>query len=370
MGPLTRLRATPPTSKVWSRLRLGARKDIRAYWWSSWNGELDAALRTLPESPACPPELYRLLIANPSSALKRIALVVRGSEPIGIASIRQRNGDWVPVTHYLLPGFVFPHRHGHLDAVLAALGVNLAIGWWRMDAPPPAIAGMRDLERIPTFVAPLQEDWERHWSKNLRKAVRRARKKCEAFALHVNAPGAAEWTLRTSEARWRVEGGNEDPALADRIVAARYLEHAGRHFTLTLLDGDRPVAGNTLLQHGSTVVNQCTCRLREYDANDVGNALLDLTLRWSADQGFRALDLGGDYADYKSRWAPESGAKYSFHVCPAAPYYLRRAHDLVAAMRAKGLAGCARAVGRRLSKIATGLGFSLEVLTSIPPNLA
>jgi hypothetical protein len=335
------------------------------HWWSSWNDELDAALAKLPESGTCPHDLYRLIARNPSSAQKRTALVLRGGEPVAVACIRRRTNDWVPVTHYVVPGIIFPHQSGSLGSVLAALGVDLAVGWWRMAEPPPRIAGMRALERIPTFAAPLQDDWERHWSKNQRKGVRRARKKCEGFCLRVNDPGAAEWTVRQSEARWRVNPGREDPALTDRLAAMRYFEDGGRLFTLTLVDGDRPVSGNTLLEHGRTVVNQFTYRCPAYDAHEVGHALLDLSFRWAADRGYEAFDLGGDYGDYKSRWAPEAGAKYSFSVCPAGLYHLQRARAAVAAVRRTGLAGAARAVRRRLARIAAPLHAPLSVLSPL-----
>lgn len=359
---MTTPRARQIATSAWSRLA-ALRQGLRVHWWSAWHAELDAALETLPESPSCPRDLYRLVSQTPSTAEKRTALVLRGSEPIAVACVRRRERDWVPVTHYVIPGIIFPHKPGYLGAAVAALGLDLAIGWWRMEAPPPRIAGMRALERIPMFVAPLQTDWERHWSKNQRKGVRRARRKCEAFRLRANDPGAAEWTLRRSAARWRADPTREDPALADRLAAARYLEGLGGHFTLTLVDGERPVAGNTLLPHGDTVVNQSTYRDPEYDRHDVGNALLDLTFRWSAERGYAALDLGGDYADYKARWAPERGAKYSFSVCQTAPYYLKRAQTAVAAARARGLGGVARAVSRRLSRIVARYHAPLFVLS-------
>jgi hypothetical protein len=364
MRPTTSQRARQLTSSVWSRLA-AHRQGFRVYWWSSWSDELEAALGALPESADCTHELYRLLVRNPSAAHKQTALVMRGSEPVAVAGIRRRANDWVPVTHYVVPGIIFPHKPGYLGAVLAALGVDLAIGWWRMQAPPPRIAGMRALERIPTFVMPLQEDWERHWSKNQRKCVRRARKKCEHLCLRVNDPGAAEWTVRQSEARWRVSSGREDPGLADRLAAVRYFEDIGRHITLTLVDGDRPASGNTLLRHGNTVVNQFTCRLPEYDGHEVGHALLDLTFRWSADQGYEALDLGGAFGDYKSRWAPEAGAKYSFSVCPAGLHHLQRARATIAAVRRNGLAAAARAVGRRLARVAGLFNAPLSVLSPV-----
>jgi hypothetical protein len=296
--------------------------------------------------------LYRLLIQNPPTPDKRTALVLRGGEPVAVAGVRRREHDWVPVTHYLIPGIIFPHQPGYLGAVLAALGLDLAVGWWRMETPPPDIAGMHELERIPTFGAALQEDWEGYWRAVHRmKDVKQARRRCEGFGLRVNDPCDTEWTVLNWETKWRTDPAVARSDLADRLAVVKYLERIGRHFTLTLTDQGRPIAGNTLVRQGNDLVGQYIYRTPEYDQYGVGNRLIDLTFRWGADQGFDTLDLGGDHPQYKKHWAPEAGAKYSFSVCPAVRYHLKRVWAGVSTVRERGLLRSAQVVGSRLATI-------------------
>lgn len=338
-------------ASAWSRLA-AARQGLRVSWRRSWDDELHAALQELPESPDCPHELYRLLIENPSGAPKRIALVFRGNECVAVAGVRQRAHDWVPVTHYLVPGFIFPHRPGYLGPALAALGLDVAVGWWRMETPPPAVPGMRHLERVPTYGASLQGDWESHW-RQARHAgrVQRTRKKCEGLAFRVNHPGDVEWAVRQWEIKWRVNPAVERADLADRFAVVRYLERTGRHFTLALADQGMPVAANTFIKHGTDLVWQYTYRSPEYDQRGVGNRVMDLGFQWGANQGFDTMDLGGDYPEHKKRWAPAAGAKFSFSVCPAGLYQLKQSRAAVAAIREKGVAGLAQAVRRQLARL-------------------
>jgi GNAT superfamily N-acetyltransferase len=332
---------------------LGAvRHGLRVHWWHGWDAELDDALSSLPEPSSCPHELYRLLIQNPPTADKRTALVLRGGEPVAVAGVRRRAHDWVPVTHYLIPGIIFPHRPGYLGPVLAALGLDLAVGWWRMDAPPPDIPGIHGLERIPTFIAALRDDWESHWrTRHRMKDVRQARRKCEGFELRVNEPEDTEWTVRRCEQKWRADPRAPRADLEDRLVIARYLERIGRHVTLTLTDRGRPVSGATLVVQDNDLVAHSFYRSPEYDWHGVGNRLIDVTFQWGADHGFDALDLGGDHPEYKKYWAPERGAKYSFSVCPAVRYHLKRVWAGVSAVREKGLLASARVVRSRLSSL-------------------
>lgn len=325
---------------------------LRVHWWHGWDAELDDALESLPESTACPHELYRLLVRNPPTKDKRTALVLRGSEPVAVAGIRRREHDWVPVTHYIVPGIIFPHQPGYLGAALAALGVDIAVGWWRMGTPPPDIPGMHELERIPTFGLSLRDDWESYWrSVHRLKDVKQARRRCADLQLRVNDPQDLEWTVLNWEAKWRADSAVSRSDLADRLAVVRYLQAHERNVTLTLTDQGQPVSGNSLVRHGTDLVGQYNYRSPDYDWHGVGGRLLDLAYRWGADQGFDAIDLGGDHPEYKKRWAPEADAKYSFSVCPPVLYHLKRVWAGVSAAREKGLIGSARVVGSRISKL-------------------
>jgi hypothetical protein len=330
-----------------------ARHGLRVHWWHAWDAELDAALEVLPESSACSRELYRLLIQHPPTTDKRTALVLHGSRPVAVAGVRRRAHDWVPVTHYMLPGVIFPHEPGYLGSALAALGIEIAVGWWRMGGPPPEIAGMHELERIPTFAAPLHGDWEQHWraARHL-KDVKQARRRCQDFTLRVNDPDDLDWTILNWEAKWRADPAVGRSDLADRLAVARHLQDIGRNFTLTLTDRGRPVAGSTLVRQDNDLVGQYMYRSPDHDWYAVGTRLIDLTFQWGAEHGFDTMDIGGDHPRYKRHWAPETGAKYSFCVCPAVRYGLKRVWAGVSAVRARGFLGSVQVVGSRLSRIA------------------
>jgi hypothetical protein len=168
------------------------------------------------------------------------------------------------------------------------------------------------------------EDFEYYWRQSdLMKNIRKRRNRCKGFELRIDAPNAAEWTIRNWAAKWRPEGTREMPDLAERLTVARYLEERGRHHTLLLFDGDKPVAGQTVIVDHNEIVAHCTYRSPQYDWYGVMTRLEELMFYWAKEKGFTRIDMGGSY-DYKERWAPEGGAKWEFVVCPEYVRYERR----------------------------------------------
>jgi hypothetical protein len=62
-------------------------KDI---WFDEWHLLLDGAVESLPLLDACPHELFRLMVKNPESAGKKIALVTEQGTPVAVFGLRQK----------------------------------------------------------------------------------------------------------------------------------------------------------------------------------------------------------------------------------------------------------------------------------------
>jgi GNAT superfamily N-acetyltransferase len=308
------------------------RHRLRVSWFDAWHPVLEQALAGLPEMDGCPHELYRTLLENRTGDRKRIALVMDRGCPVAVIGLRRRASDWVPVTHYLLPGAVFPVQDGYFIPALTSLHLDVWVALWRASHLLPDARAVRYIETTPTFGAPLTGDFERHWRQSGQlKNVKCYRKRCKDFTLGVDVPGSAEWTIRNAESKWKGATAVERLDRSDRLLVVHYLQDHERYHSLTLEDGGAPVAGTTLIVHGRDVVWHFTYRLEQYDFHGVGHRLMELAFRWAADRGFDSIDLGGDYAHHKSRWAPQSGAKYTLHVCPA---YVRYAHQATELMHA------------------------------------
>jgi GNAT superfamily N-acetyltransferase len=286
---------------------------LEVTWFNGWHPALNEALQSLPENDACPHELFRLLIQTSSSAPKRVALISKRGVPIAVAGLRQIGPlSWEPVTTWIIPGVVFPARSGYLIPELEALKVDLRLAWWRIDSPPSPGQWMRSLKRTPTRGIRCADDLELYWRKSGHlNTVRQCRKRCRDFTLTINAPGAAEWTIRHWGERW----GSHPDGVTDRIVNARYLENRGRYYSFLLLDADKPVVGHGFSLHRRDLVWRATYRDRAYDRIGVGTDLLDLAFHWAAEAGLEKIDL--DVASHsKTRWAPQDGQVLEFVTCP------------------------------------------------------
>ncbi len=295
-----------------AHLRLSVR------WFNGWDPALDEALRLLPEHDCCPHELYGLLVRNPGSARKRTALVTERGVPVAVAGLRQiGRSQWEPVTQWLVPGIVFPARPGYLMPALRALRSDISVAWWRMNDTPPVVRGMSNLESTPVHRWSFSEDFEGYWRKMKHfKTVQNKRNRCRDFAVAVNPPGSARWVIENWSARWNDQAvSTSDPSLADRILLAEYLEGCGKHYTLVLLDGTKPIAGATNTVHGSDLVAGVIYREPEYDRYGVGDRIIDSVFSFAAEHGFAMLDIGGGH-EYKKHWAPQDGERWSFTICP------------------------------------------------------
>jgi hypothetical protein len=317
-------------------LPMPSARGLKVSWFDRWHPALDEALQELPEKDNCPHELYRLVIQNPNSVPKRTALITERGMPVAVASMRQTGRrSWEPVTQWMIPGLVFPAQPEYLIPALEALGVDIWVAWWRMEVPPRPSRQMRYLESTPTYRMRCSDDFEAYWRQTKQwKTVKNKRNRCQDFVLAVNSAGAAEWTIRHWEAKWRDNPQVESPSLSDTLIVAKYLENRGKYHTLTLLDQDRPIAGATLSVHHNDLVAGVIYREPDYDWHGVGIHMIDLTFSWAAEGGFETMDLGGGH-DYKERWAPQEGERWWFNICPESLHRAKQVVNLAHKVRGK-----------------------------------
>jgi hypothetical protein len=295
---------------------------LEIQWHDSWYPGLDDALHCLPETSLLSRELFRKLVQNPCAIKKRVALVTERKEPVAMVGLRRIWGRWEPLTNWILPGALFPVKEGYTTRVLPALGLELGIGWWRWDFPPPRMRWMRNLQEETTYGMSCNEDFDGYWRKKDRfyRNLRNIRNKCKNFEFRVNDPWMAEWTIRNSESKWRTPGGVESGDLPDRLLVAKYLQERNLHFTLSLHDDGEPVAGETVIVHRNVAVDHVNYRDEKYDRFGAMTRLSELGYLWAKEMGFEGIDLGGTF-DYKRNWAPPQGKKWNFNIIPNYIYY-------------------------------------------------
>lgn len=291
-------------------------RELKTTNFNHWHSDLDDALRLLPESDIFPHELFRDLIELSDPSRRKLILVTERGEPVAVAGLRNRWGHWEPVTQWIVPGVLFPVKDGYIARVLSALGVELKVGWWRWQIPPPQIQYMSNAISEPTYGVNFTEDFEKHWrmTSHLRN-VRTYRNRCKEFELKVNPPGGAELIISNWDKKWRSQGTDEASYLSERLLVAHYLQERGLHYSLLLFNEDEPVAGGTLIIHRNEAVAQCSYRNPKYDWYGAMTRHIDLTFTWAKNMGFDKFDLGGSQ-DYKKMWAPENGMKWKFDICP------------------------------------------------------
>ncbi len=315
---------------------LNLRWTYRVRWFEEWNPALDAALGALPEMDGCSHELFQMLATNPRPAIKRIALVNDGDAPVAVVALRKRTEDWVPVTHYIVPGSLLPAREGCLPAVAAVLGVNLRLALWRYPTPLPDFEDVRTMESIPTYKMRCGDDIEGYWRKQQHlNEVKRMRKRCERFQIKVNHPGALEWVIAKWDEKWREPASGDREDLRDRLVAAQYLEKHNLSHTFVILDAGRLIAGSTVLVHRNALVGQYSYRDPDFDWYGVGHRLMDFIFEWASKCGYAEFDLGGAYPDYKRRWGPQDGEKWHIQIRPELSYRMRQLRELAGSFVSK-----------------------------------
>ena len=322
-------------SPSWNDRLLPSHHGLKVAWFDAWHPVLDEALDGLPEGEVCPRDLYRLLLQSAGLAPKRTALVTEHDEPVAVVGLRQKERrTWELVTQWATPGFIFPALpHYHLPA-LEALGIDVWVAWWRMQSPPPHSTQIRSMTTTQTYRLPLTGDYEHYWRENgYFKTVRRVRNRCRDLRLEINAPGAAEWTIRSWEAKWRGDCPIVDSSLPERLLVAEYLEKQGRHFTLTLADQGVRAGGATIMADGKNLVAGVSYRAPHYEHHGVGDRLIDLCFSFGAEHGFEVFDIGGGH-EYKKHWARQDGEHYLFDICPEHVFRAKQATHWLREVRA------------------------------------
>lgn len=292
------------------------RQGLHVRYFDGWHPLLDEALSVLPEMEICPHELFRLLVRNPSPSRKRVALITERGEPVAVAGIRKKLTHWEPVTTWILPGVLFPMRSEAVGRILPALGVNLHVAWWRWDDPPPLTKWTKDITKTPRYGFRCSDDFEAYWRENGHyKNIRLRRNRCREMSFKIDLKGMTEWTIKQWGEKWSSGRYGEIDDIADRILAALYLQERGAYHTLTLFDGDNPVASVTALTHRNDAVAQYNYRDSRYDWHSPMTRLLELFFYWSRDMGFQRVDIGGK-EEYKRHWAPPYGERWEFRIYP------------------------------------------------------
>jgi len=290
-----------------------ASQGLRVVEFLTWQTELDEALTGLPESELLSHELFRMLAMNPSPTRKRIFLVLEKDTPVAVAGLRWNETFWELLTNWILPGVLFPVKDGYIHRVLPALGVSMKVGWWRWNAPPPLMKWAGRIRSSPTHGIRYSEDFEQHWNQKFKKNLRQSKNRSKDLTWKVNAPDAAEWTIRNWGKKWFPSAIGEMAQIQDRILIARYLEERKRHYTHSMHDGDTIIAGATVIVHRDELVAQVIYRLDEYDWHGATNRLIELQFHWGKDMGFGGFDIGGGQ-DYKAHWAPPRSDKWEFDI--------------------------------------------------------
>lgn len=290
------------------------RTGLDVAWQRTWTPALDAALAVLPETPACPHELFRDLMRNPTAVGKRTALVTDGGTPVAVVGLRQRKRHWEPVTQDIAPFSLFPALPGYEFAALRATGLNLWIADWDGPLPPADMTSIAFANR--SHRLDLHSDFERFWRETgIHKDIRAARNRTKSFVLEVDAPDAAAWTIIRCAEKWRDQPNAPADGVEDQLLAAEFYAGRGMLHALRLLDGDRPVAGANYIVHGRDLIEHVIYHEPDYRWHGAGNRLHDLTFAWARDAGYDAVDIGSGAA-YKERWAPPAGEQWTFNICP------------------------------------------------------
>lgn len=264
---------SPPSAQQ----RHAAGPRLQVTWFSQWNVRLDDALSRLPEADACPHGLFRLLASNATSNRKCIALVQEDDAPVAIAAMRRTpDARWVPVTHYIVPGFILPSQPGRLLDAVASLGITVDLGFWRPEQEPQSHRAVRRIWSEPSFWMDTADDFEAYWRKTGELyPIRGVRRKCAGFSVRLNQPGSAKLIIEEWGKTWGVDGGE----IADRVAAAEYMEKTGRLVSILLTDRDKKVGGITCIIHNDKLVHGVPFRNNEYKKLGVGKYIFYLLSR-------------------------------------------------------------------------------------------
>jgi hypothetical protein len=305
-------------------------RGLKARFFDNWESDLDHALRHLPEHELLSHQAFRaLMLSEADRAKRKLALVTDRGEPVAVVGLKNRQGWWEPVTQWIIPGVLFPVKSSDaIAAVLAALQLEIRIGWWRWEIPPPEAGWIKDVVSMPSHGSALDESVEKYWrDTDFFKDVRYFRNRCRGMSLGVNLAGARERTIRSWSAKWSRDGAQELPGLTDRLLITEELEKRGKFFTLSLLDGEAPAAEWNVLVHRGDLVAYLNYRNPKYDRQGAMTHLMDRSITWAIENRFTRIDVGGSY-DYKKAWFPVNGLKWEFNVKPRLSRLKARARKL------------------------------------------
>jgi GNAT superfamily N-acetyltransferase len=310
------------------------RQSLEVRSFDRWNESFDDILERLPTTELLPPSLFRqLMLTNPEQK-RALAFYDRG-DPVGLLGLRCTRNGWNALTNWIVPGILCPAKPGYQPRILDSAGLGIDVAWWRHKHAPPKVRSVCDLRRSDTHRLNLRGNFEGYWRQgNHFKNIRASRNRCKGLELDVDVPGSSEWVIRHTTAKWDVDPVENE----DRVVAARFLQAAGLHHALILRDGTRRVGGVTVIQHGDTIVAENIWRDPAYERNGLGVRLIDLSVQWAVERGFRIMDFGGEIQGcdtYKVRWAPPAGEKWTFRVLSGVSLRLQEAVDGLRAVRSR-----------------------------------
>ncbi len=235
--------------------------------------------------------------------------------PVAVIALRRHKHHWEPATAGVAPRAVAPAQPGRIAEALAALGLNIRMEGWA--GPLPPTVPVHDVAKLTVFRIATSTDFEAYWRATGHWAVvKPARRQSRAFEFAVDAPDAIEWILGRWEERWRDDPARETSRINDMLLASHFYAGRGQMRSFLLLDGDRPVAGNTFFVHNDEMILQCVARDPDYARAGVGTRCMDLTFQWAAEHGPAMINLGGGH-EYKAGWAPADGTRAAFSIRPA-----------------------------------------------------
>jgi GNAT superfamily N-acetyltransferase len=314
------------------------RHGLTVQWFDRWDSNLDRALEQWPDAADCPRELLTAMMRNPAGAERCAALVMRGDSPAALIALRKTGlMRWDVIGGGgVAPRFLAYATHEELFPALSALGVNIHVATQTVEPPKRWV---RRMVAHPIHRIDLKSDFQAYWKQSGHlKTIRQARNRSQGFSCEIDGEGAAEWTIRNWATHWhdRETAGEED-----LVLAARHFGRIGRFHTIRLMDGREPVSGHTFLVEGGGLLAISTYTRPDYRQYKAGTRALDMAFEWAASAGFARMDLGVGH-DYKRRWAPVDGTRWSYDI---RPWYL---HASAVAMRS-GLSA-----GRRIVTVARG----------------
>jgi GNAT superfamily N-acetyltransferase len=327
----TDIRYDVPSPASFERWPIPSRR-LEVRWLRGWTPEADSALKSLPQMPNCPHDLFRKVMTNTEAGTKRCALVLKDRVPIALIGLRRRGRSrWQLITdREVSPRSWAPTAPGCLLSALSALQSDVEINEWY--APLPALA--RATTQYPLYRIDLGTDYKAFWrdsGQGFERRLRRAASRTRKFDFEVDTAGIAAWTIRTWSERW-----GEQIAASDLLMAADYYSACGRLHAFALIDNGVQCAGLTGFAAGDELILLTTARETAYEHHGVGTRIHELAIEWAGTNGFKTVTFGSGRVDsYKRWWALPSGVSWTFRVRPAVMDAVKRGKDALLIARGR-----------------------------------